>query len=343
MRATAARWSAVLAALLLAPASARANDGFAGLSVTGLTFGKTDAVVMEREELSVSPTRVTVDYVFRNASKTKVEATVAFPLPPLRLADVVEGVLPAAAERPDFRVVVDGREVAPSLDVVAVVEPDEPPARPGALYDSPGRDVTALLVRHRVPLSLDVEAVRTALLALPGPVRSDFANQRLATFDDSGDGVSREDTGGYPQWSLVLRYHWPQTFPPGAEVRIHHEYRPRLPGGVFFWPPAEAEDEVTKARRARFCVDARTERVFRATRQAMGYELQYVLRTANSWAGPIGVFRLTVDKGAPKNLVSLCADGLKNTGPRTFTLERRRYRPERDLEVLFVVPATPDE
>ena len=66
------------------------------------------------------------------------------------------------------------------------------------------------------------------------------------------------------------------------------------------------------------------------------YNIAYVLRTANSWAGPIGKFTLTLDKGDPANVISLCAEGVKKTGPTTFVIEKTDYAPDRDLEILTV-------
>ena len=51
-----------------------------------------------------------------------------------------------------------------------------------------------------------------------------------------------------------------------------------------------------------------------------------------------GKFSLTLDKGDPKNVISLCADGVKKTGPTTFVVEKTDYSPDRDLEVLIVQP-----
>ena len=70
----------------------------------------------------------------------------------------------------------------------------------------------------------------------------------------------------------------------------------------------------------------------------MDYRIAYVLRTANSWAGPIGQFRLTLDKGAAENLISLCAEGVEKTGPTTFVVEKTDYTPDRDLEILIIAP-----
>lgn len=64
------------------------------------------------------------------------------------------------------------------------------------------------------------------------------------------------------------------------------------------------------------------------------WNISYVLRTANSWAGPIGMFTLTLDKGVPGTMISVCADGVK----KTFVVEKTDHSPDRDLEVLIVQP-----
>jgi hypothetical protein len=67
---------------------------------------------------------------------------------------------------------------------------------------------------------------------------------------------------------------------------------------------------------------------------AMG--VRYILRTAASWKGPIGHFRLTIDKGSPKSVVSLCIGEIRKTGPTIFVFEKDDYVPERDLVILMV-------
>jgi len=61
-----------------------------------------------------------------------------------------------------------------------------------------------------------------------------------------------------------------------------------------------------------------------------------VLTTGANWAGPIGDFRLTVDKGEPDSLVSFCADGVKKIGPTTFEVRHANFTPIRDLNVLIL-------
>ena len=63
-----------------------------------------------------------------------------------------------------------------------------------------------------------------------------------------------------------------------------------------------------------------------------------MLTTAENWLGPIGKFKLTVDKTTPDALVSLCAQGIKKAGPTTFVLAEDDYTPSEDLSVLFLEP-----
>ena len=113
---------------------------------------------------------------------------------------------------------------------------------------------------------------------------------------------------------------------------------------MFVWsdPPKE---EWTQEVAAKYCIDAGTSKgIMKALGAAgdKGYTgggasyISYVLRTANSWAGPISKFKLTLDKGHPKNIISLCADGVKKITPTRFVIEKTDYSPDKDLEVLIV-------
>jgi hypothetical protein len=66
---------------ILLPASA--NDTMVTLGAGGLIPIKSTEIVMESEDLQVSAHQITVKYVFRNTTHHDVDATVAFPLPPL--------------------------------------------------------------------------------------------------------------------------------------------------------------------------------------------------------------------------------------------------------------------
>lgn len=341
----------VLFPALLLATPALANDGFGGLSATGLTFGQTDAVEMVEEALTIGIDRISVDYTFRNTSDQDVTGEVIFPLPPVGVWSGYEAMmnLPEDLTQEDlvgFTATVDGQPVQVTIDRIAVVEEGwDQPNPPSKQYDNPGRDVTADLERLGIPLTLDYMAVRERLLSFPKEKRTELAALGLAEYYE-GDPASDIPPDVWGSWAIVTRYHWTQTFPAGKEVKISHSYTNRPPGGLFYWsdPPEEYQAYLTDM----YCIDAGTSKaIAKALKNPEGdefgnygtaYNISYVLRTANSWAGPIGKFTLTLDKGDPKNVISLCAEGVKKTDPTTFVMEKTDYSPDRDLEVLIVQP-----
>jgi hypothetical protein len=48
---------------------------------------------------------------------------------------------------------------------------------------------------------------------------------------------------------------------------------------------------------------------------------------------------MTVDKGSTRNIVSFCGNGVRKTGPTTFSVEIRNFRPQREIKVLVVRPS----
>lgn len=340
----------VLFALALAT-PALANDGFGGLSATGLTFGQTDAVAMEEERLFIGIDKIAVDYTFRNTTDADVTGEVIFPLPPIPVWSGYEGMmnLPEDLTRPDvvgFTATVDGQPVQVTIDRIAVVEDDYDEANPPSKqYDNPGREVTADLERLGIPLTLDFTTVRDMLLSFPPEKRNEVAALGLAEYYDA-DTANDIPADVYGMWSIVTRYHWTQTFPAGKVLKVSHSYTNRPPGGLFSW--SEPVEDYQSSMLDLYCIDSGTSKAMaKALKNPEGdefgnygtaYNISYVLRTANSWAGPIGKFTLTLDKGDAKNVLSLCADGVKKTGPTTFVVEKTNYSPDRDLEVLIVQP-----
>ncbi len=331
--------SAALLSLTLVPAAAdaaRANDGWGGLASTGLQFEKSDAIEMLSERLFLSPQKIRVAYEFRNRSPQDVTGTVVFPLPPI---NVVEDDFRRSAEAMDranpvaFRCTVDGQAIGVAEERRAVLEEL---TRGPALFDNPGRDVTGILHELSIPLTTDAEKLTQLLVRLPLPTR-----ERL-----EAEGLVFAAADPTPQWSIAIRYHWTQTFPAGRRVRVEHSYDALPPGGIFYWSGDDAE-YVQDLRRA-YCIDPPTERALaRMSRTGCGdgetgcesgvrLDLAYILTTARTWKGPIGRFDLTIDKGHPDNVLSLCLDGLRKTGPTTFRFEARDYVPDRDLRLLFV-------
>ncbi len=313
---------------LLLPQILRANDGVAGLEAGELVMQRSAQVEMAEEELYLGLDEIRLRYVFRNHSDAPVETLVAFPLPPIRMEEGYEYGFRAAHRDPldpvNFRLWVDGAERPVSLEA-RVVTPE-------------GRDVTALLEKWRIPplfLTPDEAAwdrLRDHLDSLPQAALAELAAAGAILAPSEGAGF-------IPDWIVHYRYYWRMTFPPGADVEVRHRYAPVPETFVF---GRYDLDDPALGREA--CMDAS----FRSGvlsrlgpdeyAATTAYALRYILTTANSWRGPIGRFHLTIDKGDPRMLVSLCRDGIRKTGPTTFEWQARNWRPERDLTLLFVAP-----
>jgi hypothetical protein len=351
--------AAVLAALVCGAGLARANDSSSELAAGGLVLTKTDAVAMQREDLSLAPQEVRVRYEFRNDTGKPVTLRVAFPMPevPRDTPDGMEttgGAHNIDMEPPtgpnflDFHVLANGKDVTPDVEIRARL-PD-------------GRDVTddvralggdALLLRPRVyglgehdgKWDLD-EATRARLAAL---------------------GDLQQDPDAYETlWTTRVTFHWMQTFAPGVTV-IEHRYRPVL-GVQLLGSVAPGNEGRIDAEHGRwtasgsenptreFCIDPATDKALRPVyRRAIkgredgyvtAYTLGYVLKTGANWAGPIGTFHLTLQGGqvslpsAPGGevaVMSLCTDlPLRATGKMRFEATVKDYVPKEDLRVLLV-------
>nr|WP_202314896.1 MULTISPECIES: DUF4424 domain-containing protein [unclassified Mesorhizobium] len=317
------------------PLPALANDSTAELGTGGLILSRSDVIAMEREDLSISLDNVTVDYVFRNSSDKDIETIVAFPMPdiegnPYRMTSIPDDEKDNFL---DFAVTVDGNAVAPELEQKAF-----------AL----GIDISEELRARGVPLYPYGEAVLKALAALPQEVADKWQERGMIVIDeyDDGSGWKRVRT---PFWQLKTTYWWRAMFPANGEVTVQHSYRPSVGAttDLSFLVDGRFEGDSYAEYKHRYCFDKSFENaVLKAARRSSdGYahlmenRIAYILTTGGNWAnGTIGAFKLTVDKGDPKNLVSFCGRNVRKTGPTTFEMTAEDFYPERDLDILILSP-----
>ncbi|WP_051340127.1 DUF4424 family protein [Azospirillum halopraeferens] len=324
--------AAVAVLALSGPAMANDSSGFQGTS--GIELTTSDSIRMVSEDLRIGLDEIRISYVFRNVGERPVDTMVVFPLPDLDLSQGLTApnwAFPVDADDfLNFRLWIDDRPVAPRLERRAFFRGEEVtrdleaagalglvPWRPGG-YDEQARDLPA---------------------------------GALAALRQKGLIAEGEDENT-PQWTLRSRYHWQQTFPPGVDVTVRHIYKPfvglaiigkatdidgRTVVGRYIGDVAEAGD--------RYCLDERTRKALAAVERrspadSMPFyaaEIEYILTTARNWHGPIGRFHLTLDKGAPENILSLCWDGLTKTGPTTFESTKTDFVPDDEIRMLVFV------
>lgn len=330
-------WMAIAAlALPLAPASA--NDTEANTALGGLIFERNDQISMDSEDLFLSLDEVRVRYTYTNHASVPITLLVAFPLPDVPLPDRDPEWVEVAY--PDWDDI--GMETRVDGELAGLLRID--------IAKVAGVDVDARLKALGWPaLHWKDAGFPARLAALSADEKSALVAEGLLTTEGMADGDVR------PAWSVSTSFVRTQTFPPGVPITVEHRYRPMQGGTV-----ASALDRDGRGQplhpdteyAARYCVDEAFLRGYDRKRyRADGsvndavFPLEnwigYTLSPGANWRGPIGRFRLTVDKGYPDRLVSLCMDGLKKVSPTRFEVIKTDYEPTRDLDVLFValIPA----
>ncbi|RWF73286.1 MAG: DUF4424 domain-containing protein [Mesorhizobium sp.] len=323
------------AAMALSATPVFANDSIAELGTGGLILSRSDAVAMESEDLYISPEKVTVDYVFRNNTDKDVDAIVAFPMPDIE-GDPNE--MPAIPDGQSdnflgFEVTIDGVAAKPQLEQKAF-----------AL----GIDISADLKAQNVPLYPFGDAARAALAKLPQAVADDWVDRGIIIENTADDGSGMKAVY-VPFWQLRSTYWWRSTFPANKAVHVAHRYKPSVGGtsSVSFFYDGQFQGQYA-AYKTRYCMDGTFENAIRkaaknnpdGTPKYFENRIAYILTTGGNWAtGAIGKFKLTVDKGDPKNLVSFCGENVRKVGPTRFEMTAENFYPYHDIDILLLVPS----
>jgi hypothetical protein len=311
-------------------AAAHANDSTAELRAGGLHLIRSDVIDMVSEDLFLSTREVRVKYVYRNTSSADVTTRVAFPLP-----DIGWEFGEAPVDLPnrsspnfvDFRTSVDGKDVPLDIEMRAVLES--------------GIDVTDRVKAAGLPfLVTNFEAWDAAQTSFPLALAKQLRDEGVIWLDLD------PDTGAIsylrPAWTLKTTFHRMQTFPAGRDVVVEHVYKPVV-GGSVGASYIYADEGERAAIKADYCIDdafdAALDRMKRSTgddQMITERTLGYVLTTGANWAKPIGTFRLTIEKDSPEQLLTVCADGIKKTGPTSFELLRKDFSPEQDIAMMML-------
>jgi len=331
------RHGGIAAAIVLAFAGgAAANDTSATLGAGGLVFVQTEDVRMLSEDLYISADEVRVTYQFRNEGGADTRTLVAFPLPDI-------------SGSPNFLVSIPTQDPENIFGFSTLFEGEPVTAELHRYVFAHNLDVTELLTELDVPLAPFGAATLEAIAALSEDERRELLSKGLVVplEYDSGDGWQTEY---YPVWTLRSTYAWEAEFPAGETVTVEHRYKPSVGGTVaitFLAEPSEGYDPAADYRR-KYCTDSSfleaVRRIVPDPDEAYSAPfteswLSYVWSTGANWAGPIGRFHLTIDKGRPDNLVSFCWDGeVTKTSPTTFEMEAEDWYPpwNRELEVLVL-------
>ncbi len=320
---------------------AAANDTTAQLSTGGLVFVPNASVEMRSEDLFVSPERIKVTYRFHNKADADQHVLVAFPLPDITgEPDMMLSIPDGPADNIfGFSTSFNGKPVAAALHQYAF---------------SNNIDYSSELKSLNIPLNPFGEETHAALLALPDAQKQRLTDLGLVIRDENSD-VNGSDFDMLPIWTLRSAYSWEATFPAGRDAEVIHTYQPSVGATVAttFVPTGGDEgidkgaEETLASYKQKYCVDeALMATLKKSVVSPEGYAyvpyaeswISYIWSTGANWAGPVGRFTLTVDKGDPTSLVSFCGEGVKKIGPTQFQMTATDWLPdgEHELEILLL-------
>lgn len=327
----------ILAGLVMTLACAMpalANDTSAVLTTGGLEFVTNSDIVMQSEDLFISKEQIKVNYVFRNDGTSDQSILVAFPMP-----DIVPNFYSPIAfpTGPDdnlfeFETTFDGKPVTATLHEYAFAH---------------GVDRTDVLKEMGLPIVPISEGAQAAVEALDAESQAQLLHLGMITPDEYDDGQGMKKHY-FPGWTYKATYTWEGTFPAGKTVNVVHSYKPSVGGtaGIsFLSEPYEGYDPAAEYA-TKYCTDQDFLDTVRSklknpeeTWSAPYTEswISYILTTGGNWGGNgIEKFRLVVDKGDPKNLLSFCGKNVTKTGPTTFEMTEDNFWPERELDILIL-------
>ena len=341
------KWTGVCAVLcVLSTANiARADDSAAAVGAGGLVARRETRIIMAKEVLKISPTKVVVDYDFRNDSDEDVTTEVAFPVPPY--SDEIDEPAVSLESFSDFKVEVDGKPVSFKAEARAFLK---------------RKDVTDLLYGDKIDIQSFGHYDQNKMIIHDLDRLPEKEQRRLETlglFDlDPPKG----------NWIVHLQYHWTQRFPARSTVHIRHEYtpivgftqisigdledalnHPHSTGSVHQTSMLQsvcAEKPFLTAMEGKLrAIEARAKTDDERMSAGVAYPhwVDFILTSANTWRRPIEDFTLIVDRGAlnageSKMLVSFCSpDGapVEKIDSYRFKVHLTNLVPKTELRIGF--------
>jgi len=347
----------------------RANDSAGSVGAGGIVFHKTPGIVMEEEDLFISPDLVKVSYIFKNNTTKDKTIEVFFPIPmqsslsaQISWDEEVQQEMKEQENRnhPSSNQ-AQKMEEAPfsNFSVIVNGKPVQFKTENRALKD--GKDITAVFQKHALPLS-------PILASCSYPTEREEDNKKCGERIKLYKKLGLMTSEGHPLWQKQVSYHWTQTFPAGKEVKIEHSYRPAR-GFIFFVPNNTRPPEEVLIQQlmpsGAWLSQAYPDRPFggksdliswliqqfrrasSSTNPSNGmiwiYEVDYILSTGSNWEGPIKNFTLTIEQ--PKG--GIVSSGwpierkhVKAINSHQLQFHQKNFKPVGDLKIFFGIPYT---
>ena len=304
-------------ALAASPALAQNEGRGVGYVATGPVFDLPSGMSVERLEVHISIHSVRLAYVFKSSKRQSVHFSFVMPEMPVDAGPDIVG-LDAGDEAAGFTadiepvnymnlsVQVNGRKLALG-------------GHGRALHE--GKDVTRRLLDAGVPLLYDPAG------DAPWPKLPPEVQEKLRA-----DGLLGEDAA---YWTYQADFEWDQAFEPG-ETRVAVSYAPLAD----YWsdinrddfPEIATDGSATQA----YCIDDAVRRAFLSGETYYElYTVTHLFAPSGGWRGPVGHYRLVVDKQHATDLVAFCPLAARKTSPTRFEWTATDYTPGNAVGMLL--------
>ena len=309
-------------AIILATISSSAEAG--GEASTGRyiaegpIFDLPPDMSVDRQEIRVTLHSIRLIYVFRASRRRIVHFRFDLPAMPVDAdpdAIDLDGQDAAAGRGADrqplnylnLSVHVNGTPVALS-------------GRARALHE--GKDVTRQLREAGVPLLYVLDTI-SPWRQLPPRTQTMLEASGLLVIDAA-------------QWRYQASFEWEQAFEPG-ETRVEISYVPVAD----YWndinstqfPEIARDGSATRT----YCIDNAVRRAYFHRPAYDLYKVAHRTPSPGGWRGPVGRYRLVVDKDAGADMVAFCPLAATKTSSTTFEWTAEDFTPGRGIDVLFFV------
>ena len=286
---------------------AYANDSSSALATGGIVLEQNDNIIMLSESLSLSPSKVRVEYEYLNNGSHDENLLVAFALP--RLDRLHQGRSYAKAEYLDFKTWVDGQEIQ-LIEGYKYWELDHKTQK--LLTNLESNTEYYLVLRQQIfPKGRITSVVHEYTPAVGGGIPYyNYKEMREALTQIQEDETNRKEHG---YWLNCA----------DADDALNH-----LDKWITYMKKNEGLDPFDEETYWQYLL--------------WFNELSYILQTGNNWNGPIRNFNLKVTADRPFFL-NTCFEGLERTSETSYEFSATDYAPRENIYLMFHMSIDPEQ
>jgi hypothetical protein len=317
-------------------AAASASESSSELPTSGIEFLKISdpaALVLDSEEVKLTPTKIAFNYTISNKSAAPLEIVLGFRFPDLDFSD------------PDVQYSIPGSDPVNFLSALVRINGAVAPFAITQRAVLDGKDATDLLRQSRIAL-VPVGRFQNQLAETPPELREKLVAQGLMV--ESGTSVDGKPLF-FPSWTVKTNSTRKITVPPAQPVTIELQYR----SSVGVSPDTSLRkalrdqkglDADVKAKRATYCID---EGFLNGLDKLAGGDeanvngvtemrLHMQTKTISASSIPASHYRLVVDKESTQRILSFCAGDLKKISDTAFEMRVENHAPGTEINLLMI-------